>query len=338
AMRNLQHLDLSNNDIQGHIPDWIGEIGRNLLSVLNLANNSLTDTIPNVYEDWSELEGFILNGNQLEGKVPTSLNKCQYLRVIDLGNNQLSDTFPGWLGGLLCLQALILRSNNFYGDIVTSSAFKFRSLRVLDLSHNGFVGQLPTKYFQNFNAMKNVVKSNIKLEYVYVGRMYYSIIVAVKGVNQFFTRLSKPHPEGDRDGEEENGFIWKVVVMIGYVIGTLLGIMLGYLIVYDLEEANQEKIIKLGHEWYVKELYGAASICEDRLGSGYNPIMMNWNKVQIVVTGMESLVTTPLVTEIPNITGYLKSLKVLNLSHNSLTGRIPHALGLISKIESLDLS
>ncbi|KAI7733969.1 LOW QUALITY PROTEIN: hypothetical protein M8C21_029107, partial [Ambrosia artemisiifolia] len=42
--------------------------------------------------------------------------------------------------------------------------------------------------------------------------------------------------------------------------------------------------------------------------------------------------------EIPNITGYLKSLKVLNLSHNSLTGRIPHALGNLSDIESLDLS
>ncbi|KAI7737360.1 hypothetical protein M8C21_028823 [Ambrosia artemisiifolia] len=158
AMTHLEKLDMSNNDIQGHIPDWIGEIG-NRLFVLNLANNSLTGIIPNVYKDWSLLTGLILNGNQLEGKVPTSLNKCQRLMVIDLGNNQLSDTFPSWLGDLPNLKVLVLRSNNFHGAIVTSSKveFPFQHLQVLDLSDNGFVGQLPTKYFQNFNAMKNVL-------------------------------------------------------------------------------------------------------------------------------------------------------------------------------------
>ncbi|KAI7737363.1 hypothetical protein M8C21_028826, partial [Ambrosia artemisiifolia] len=172
AMTYLRHLDLSNNDMQGHIPDWIRELGRIQLSVLDLSNNSLTGTIPNVFEDWSWLEGFGLNGNQLEGKVPTSLNKCRYLRV------------------------LVLKSNNFHGGIVTSSKveFPFQSLQVLDLSHNGFVGQLPTNYFQNFNAMKNV----------------------------------KPQLEGDGNGEEENGFTWKVVVM-GYGCGALLGLVSGYL-------------------------------------------------------------------------------------------------------------
>ncbi|KAI7737355.1 hypothetical protein M8C21_028818, partial [Ambrosia artemisiifolia] len=240
AMTNLIHLDLSNNDIQGHIPDWIGEIGRNRLAVLNLANNSLTGTIPNVYEDWCWLEGFILKGNQLEGNVPTSLNKCQSLKVIDLGNNYLSDTFPCWLGDLPNLQALILRSNNFHGAILTSSKveFPFQRLQVLDLSHNGFVGQLPTNYFQNFNAMKNVARDNREPNYVYI---------AVKGVDLYFPLL-----------------------LVDYTI-------------VDLSD---------------NQFHG----------------------------------------EIPNITGYLKSLKVLNLSHNSLTGRIPQALGLISEIESLDLS
>ncbi|MFS8013051.1 putative leucine-rich repeat domain superfamily [Helianthus anomalus] len=53
SMTNLVHLDLSNNDIQGHIPDWIGETGRNQLSILDLSNNSITGTIPNVFGDWS---------------------------------------------------------------------------------------------------------------------------------------------------------------------------------------------------------------------------------------------------------------------------------------------
>ncbi|KAM0023561.1 putative leucine-rich repeat-containing, plant-type, leucine-rich repeat domain superfamily [Helianthus debilis subsp. tardiflorus] len=215
AMTNLQYLDLSNNDIHGNIPDWVGEIGRNRLSVLDLSNNSITGTIPNVYKDWGGLEGFILNGNQLEGKVPTSLYKCQNLRIIDLGNNQLSDTLPSWLGDLPNLQVLALRSNNFHGSIVTSSKvkFPFPSLRVLDLSHNGFVGQLPTKYFQNFNAMKNVVKKSTP-EYVYVGSMYYSIIVAVKGVNLYITRLSVDYTIVDLS---YNRFEGEIPNTIGYL-------------------------------------------------------------------------------------------------------------------------
>ncbi|KAM0023590.1 putative leucine-rich repeat-containing, plant-type, leucine-rich repeat domain superfamily [Helianthus debilis subsp. tardiflorus] len=192
ALTNLQYLNLSNNDIQGHIPDWIGEIGKIQLSVLDLSNNSFTGTIPNVYEDWSELEGFVLNGNQLQGKVPTSLYNCQNLRIIDLGNNQLSDTFPGWLGDLPKLQALVLRSNNFHGGInVTSSKLKFPfpRLRVIDLSHNGFVGQLPTKYLQNFNAMKNVVKKNTRPDYLSTGFIYYSMTIAMKGVEQHVLRI-----------------------------------------------------------------------------------------------------------------------------------------------------
>lgn len=191
AMKVLRHLDLSSNDIHGHIPDWVGEIGGNKLLLLDLSNNSITGIIPNVYEGWSELEGFVLNGNQLEGNVPTSLHKCQNLRIMDLGNNNLNDTFPDWLGDLHKLQALVLRSNYFHGRIVTSSTakFPFPSLRVLDLSNNGFVGKLPTQYFQNFNAMKNVAKKNTTPEYVVVGRMYYSIILAVKGKDRSFKRI-----------------------------------------------------------------------------------------------------------------------------------------------------
>nr|GEY54319.1 leucine-rich repeat-containing protein [Tanacetum cinerariifolium] len=42
--------------------------------------------------------------------------------------------------------------------------------------------------------------------------------------------------------------------------------------------------------------------------------------------------------EIPNITGNISSLKVLNFSHNHLNSQIPYCLGNLSKIKSLDLS
>ncbi|GJW72973.1 leucine-rich repeat-containing protein [Tanacetum coccineum] len=144
------------------------------------------------FEEFIHLAGILLNGNQLEGGVPSSLSKCESLRVLDLGNNHLNGTFPGWLGDLPSLQVLVLKSNNFHGNIQPSSAvkFPFPRLQVLDLSYNSFVGQLPTKYFQNFNSMKNVVKDNTKPQYLHMGSgNYYSFVVAVKGVYQDIPRL-----------------------------------------------------------------------------------------------------------------------------------------------------
>ncbi|XP_076943813.1 receptor-like protein Cf-9 [Bidens hawaiensis] len=213
AMTHLKHLDLSSNDIHGHIPDWVGEMGVKQLKVFDLSNNSITGTIPNVYANWSGLEAFILNRNQLEGTVPTSLNKCKNLRIIDLGNNHLNDAFPGWFEDLPKLQALVLKSNYFHSGIETSSTVEisFPSLRVLDLSNNGFVGQLPTKYFQNFNAMKDVVKRNTKPEYVQVGRMYYSITVAMKGQDQHFLQLLVEYTIVDLSNNKFEGDIPNII-------------------------------------------------------------------------------------------------------------------------------
>ncbi|GJT40577.1 leucine-rich repeat-containing protein [Tanacetum coccineum] len=189
-MSSLLYLDMSNNSFGGLIPECAGNIN-SLFVMMNLANNQFQGTIPNVHEDCRYLEGLILNGNQLEGEVPSSFSKCQSLRVVDLGNNHLNGTFPEWLGELPNLQVLVLKSNKLRGIIRTSSSvkFSFPSLRVLDLSHNGFFGQLPIRYFQYSNGLKNMVKSNTKPEYLLLGSSYYSFVIAVKGVDQYFAQL-----------------------------------------------------------------------------------------------------------------------------------------------------
>ncbi|GKB17880.1 leucine-rich repeat-containing protein [Tanacetum coccineum] len=285
---SLRVLDLGNNHLNGTFPGWLGELrflqvlvlkSNNFhgniqpsfavkspfpgFQVLNLSRNRwpyadaplahlnsrlCQGTIPNVFEGFVQLEGLNLNGNRLEGGVPSSLSKCESLRVLDLGNNHLNGTFPGWLGELRFLQVLVLKSNNFHGNIQPSFAVKspFPGFQVLNLSRNRFVGQLPTKYFQNFNSMKNVVKNNTKPQYLDMGGKYYSFVVAVKGVYQDIPRL--------------------------FVSLT---------------------IIDLSNNYFERG--------------------------------------------IPEIIANLSALKVLNLSHNSLNGRIPDSLG-IKGLEVLDLS
>ncbi|KAK8508394.1 hypothetical protein V6N12_055230 [Hibiscus sabdariffa] len=61
-----------------------------------------------IYLEGGLLRSLHLNGNQLEGSLPTSLGKCKTLQVLDLGNNNLNGTFPYWLANLPNLQVLVL--------------------------------------------------------------------------------------------------------------------------------------------------------------------------------------------------------------------------------------
>uniref|UniRef100_A0A2N9HLV5 Leucine-rich repeat-containing N-terminal plant-type domain-containing protein n=1 Tax=Fagus sylvatica TaxID=28930 RepID=A0A2N9HLV5_FAGSY len=143
-LTQLEELDISENQLKGPIPSEISRLHH--LSRLDLSDNSLTGAIP--------LSTLDLNHNQIQGKIPRSLVQCRMLEVLNLGNNKLNDTFPFWLESLPELQILVLRANGFHGPIWDpATKIGFSKLHVIDLSHNNFTGELPSKYFMTWNAM-----------------------------------------------------------------------------------------------------------------------------------------------------------------------------------------
>ncbi|KAI3519783.1 hypothetical protein L1887_08999 [Cichorium endivia] len=246
---SLELLDLRSTGLYGKLPDNIFSLP--FLEQLDLSENyGLTDALP-------------------KGEVSSSFSTCRSLKILDLGNNNLNGTFPTWLGELPELQVLNLKSNKFQGTIESSlmAELPFPSLRVLDLSQNAFVGNLP-RFFGTFKAMQNITKKRIKLEYTQIAGIYYSVTLAVKGVflpfpkisvaytivdlsnNMFENKIqdvigrnlelcgfplvrncegppSPQHEEADDEGVM-SGFTWKVV-MIGSGGGTLFGLVMGYL-------------------------------------------------------------------------------------------------------------
>ncbi|XP_055819082.1 receptor-like protein 9DC3 [Solanum dulcamara] len=153
-LKTLQVLDLKSNNLEGTIPQCLGEMSENL-SILDLSNNSLSGTINTTFRIGSNLMVISLHGNKLTGKVPRSLINCNYLRLLDLGNNQFNDTFPNWLGDLPDLKILSLKSNKLYGPIKSlGNRNFFAQLQIINLSSNGFSGNLPESFFGNLQAMK----------------------------------------------------------------------------------------------------------------------------------------------------------------------------------------
>ncbi|KAL3347463.1 hypothetical protein AABB24_021238 [Solanum stoloniferum] len=188
-LTKLLVLDLGSNNLEGTIPLCLGEMSE--LWVLDLSNNSLSGTINTTFSIGNELMVIKFDMNKLEGKVPQSLINCTVLKVLDLGNNELNDTFPKWLRALPNLMILRLRSNKFFGPINDSSAYKFARIRMIDLSSNGFSGDLPMSLFENFEAMKiNGEKSGTR-EYIadMNGRYYTNSFIVTKGLDLELPRV-----------------------------------------------------------------------------------------------------------------------------------------------------
>ncbi|KAH9605438.1 hypothetical protein KSS87_015906 [Heliosperma pusillum] len=149
--RSLIKLDLSNNNLSGQlIPPCIGDQLGSSLIVLNLRGNKFHGNIPLSFSSNCNIKMINLSENQLEGELPRSLANCTILEVLDIGTNHINDTFPSWLGSLPNMEVLVLSHNNFHGSISGQDLGRqFSSLRIIDLSHNFYSGDLPWSYLRN---------------------------------------------------------------------------------------------------------------------------------------------------------------------------------------------
>ncbi|XP_058216854.1 receptor-like protein 6 [Rhododendron vialii] len=243
---SLEILDLSHNKLSGAVPQCLGNFS-SVLSVLNLRSNGFTGTLPLAFVKPNQLQSLDLSGNKFEGPLPRSLAYCTSLEVLNVGNNKINDTFPYWLETFTELQVLVIRSNRFHGPINTvTSKFSFPRLRIIDLSYNGFTGNLPRRYFEYFQAMKNSTMPNIQYMSDRAGYYHDSVIVTMKG--------------------------------------------------------NEIELVRI-----------------------------------LTIFTTIDLSSNNFSGEIPSAIGKLNAL-TLNFSHNSLTGHIPESLGDLTSLESLDIS
>ncbi|GJT21304.1 putative reverse transcriptase domain-containing protein [Tanacetum coccineum] len=129
---SLKLLNLQNTGMKGKLPHYIFNL--HSLGTLDLAFNGFTCNIPlEIPVNLIHLTYLNLQFNKLNGTLPSWLFTSPSLEYFSLSFNMLSG------------KDLILKSNNLHGYIQPSTTleFPFPRLRVLDLSHNAFVGQLP---------------------------------------------------------------------------------------------------------------------------------------------------------------------------------------------------
>ncbi|XP_028777276.1 receptor-like protein 56 [Neltuma alba] len=142
-MRQLNDLDLSDNNLSVYLPQEFGQ-GNNELRFLKLTNNHLSGPCLPIGSNFTSLLFLDLNNNNFKGKLEGGVMNCTKLRMLDIGANQLSSELPNWIGNLQHLSYLILSKNSLTGQVSRLNG-SFLSLSVLMLKGNKLEGSIPTR-------------------------------------------------------------------------------------------------------------------------------------------------------------------------------------------------
>ncbi|KAB2033059.1 hypothetical protein ES319_D05G422400v1 [Gossypium barbadense] len=152
---NLNLLNLGGNQLSGQIPRSLGNLLQ--LTVLDLWGNKLSGQIPLSILNLTQLEYLVISENSLEGSIPDEVTAVPNLIYLVLYDNLLNGTLPSWLYTAPSLKGIILSQNQFSGHI---KEFQTKSLEYLDLENNKLQGPLPSSIFQLLNLTGLLLSSN----------------------------------------------------------------------------------------------------------------------------------------------------------------------------------
>jgi len=145
---NMATLDLSDNQINGELPDCWKSVNR--LLFLDLSNNLLSGTqLQTSSTDTSNID---LSCNNFTGEIPKEIMYMHRLVSLNLSRNNLSGEIPSEIGNLKTLDSLDLSRNHLSGKIPPTLS-NIDRLAMLDLSNNHLSGRIPWgRQLQTFDA------------------------------------------------------------------------------------------------------------------------------------------------------------------------------------------
>ncbi|KAM4098316.1 hypothetical protein ACJW30_07G068200 [Castanea mollissima] len=181
SLPNIDIIDISNNDFVGSINNKGMCTIFTRIQVLNFSNNQFYGEVPKGLENCASLQHLSFDENSLLGSLPESLFQLQNLSELNLQGNlsnlvkldissnlffgvnspslQLLNLDNNSLNGPINLNCL--GSNLFHG-LIPNSLFSCRGLKALNLGRNNLGGKLPNN-LKNLKSLTQLSLSNTSL-------------------------------------------------------------------------------------------------------------------------------------------------------------------------------
>ncbi|KAK8600024.1 hypothetical protein V6N13_060178 [Hibiscus sabdariffa] len=368
----LNHLDLSENQISGEIPNWVWEF--KTLAYLNLSRNFLTKFEGPLQNITSSLLVVDLHDNQLQGQIDHLPPHATYL---DYSRNNFGSILPHGIGDFLQFAYFFSLSGNNLQGVIPRSICNGSYLQVLDLSNNSLSGQIPECLIwmswsvKVLNLRRNSLSGNISDTFpencslqtldlnrnLLQGKVPKSLVnckmleVLDLGNNQIndtfpchlknITRLRvlvlrANKFNGKMHCSEKNP--WPMLQIVDLSSNSFSGTLHETcLSTWKAMKAPEDETLSELNHLRFKVLNFSQLYYQDAVTVTMKGLELELLKILTVFTSID-ISCNNFEGQIPEVIGTFTALYILNISRNALTGSMPPFLGNLSQLESLDLS
>ncbi|AES86997.1 verticillium wilt disease resistance protein [Medicago truncatula] len=350
----LGYLNLSANQIQGVVPNWIWKLKS--LSLLDISYNFLTELEGSLQNITSNLILIDLHNNQLQGSVsvfPESIECLDYstnnfsgiphdignylssTNFLSLSNNSLQGSIPHSLCKASNLLVLDLSFNNILGTISPCLITMTSILEALNLRNNNLNGSIPdtfpTSCVVNFHA--NLLHGPIpkslshcsSLKVLDIGSNqivggFPCFLKHIPTLSVLVLRNNRLHGSIECSHSLENK-PWKMIQIVDIALNNFNGkipekyFMTWERMMHDENDSISDFIYSMGKNFY--------SYYQDSVTVSNKAIDFSSNHFE---------------GPIPELLMKFKAIHVLNFSNNVFSGEIPSTIENLKQLESLDLS
>ncbi|KAI6671398.1 hypothetical protein NL676_006283 [Syzygium grande] len=192
---SLEVLDLSNNNFNSSLPQWLFNLTR--LVHLDLNSNSLGGELPDKLANLASLQELDMSQNSyLEGRLPKSLGSLCDLSVLKLSVNKITGKITDFINGLArCndskLENLDLGNNKLFGNLPDSLG-NLKKLRYLNIRSCQLGPEFPT-WLKNQNDLRTVVMNNANISGT-IPNWFFQLNLQLDELNVGYNRLTGEPP------------------------------------------------------------------------------------------------------------------------------------------------